>query len=650
MLETILRQERDRAQKYLDIAAVIMVILNRDQTVALINKKGCEILGYEKGEDILGKNWFDNFLPERVRGNVKTVFGQLMAGEIDLVEYFENPILTKYGKERIISWHNTLLTDETGKIIGTLSSGEDITERKLAEKLLRRSEEKYRTLVEQNLLGIMIFQDDRIVFANQALAKMSGFTVEELLNLSPEEIQTLIHPEDRTLVFSCMQDRLEGKPAPSQYQYRGLRKNGEVFWIDFSVNLIEYKGRPAIQGTFLDISDRKRAEEHLRYQADLLMNVSDAVISSDLQFHIKSWNKAAEKIYGWTEEEVLGRLVSEVTQLEYPYDQEENVVNEFLEKGIWRGEVIQTRKDGKKLNILTSVSLIKDNTGNPVGALAVNRDITERKQVEENLRESEEKYRTLVGQSLQGIIIFQNDHIVFAQAPTPQITDYNLEEILGLSFEDFQAIIHPEDRTLATKRYKERLTGKLEPFGYEYRGLRKDGTIYWVEISSNAIQYQGQPAIQMVFKDITERKQAEETLRQVKLAEERYHTMLGHFLKNNLHEIINNLEYFALTDQLDQESNETIVDRIMDISSRSVRTIDTVNKIFTVLQTPFGQYQESLNLLDTIQKVVSELQLNMTFSHSVIIRKESLDVRIIGNPYLKDVFSEILLFMLSPTK
>ncbi|MFX0092701.1 MAG: ATP-binding protein, partial [Candidatus Hodarchaeota archaeon] len=103
------------------------------QTVTLINKKGCEILGYEEDE-ILGKNWFENFLPERVRKEVKSVFDRLMTGEIEPVEYFENQVLTKKGEERIIAWHNTFIRDETGNNIKTLSSGEDITNRVKAQE------------------------------------------------------------------------------------------------------------------------------------------------------------------------------------------------------------------------------------------------------------------------------------------------------------------------------------------------------------------------------------------------------------------------------------------------------------------------------------------------------------------------------------
>lgn len=146
--ERRVRQERDRAQKYLDIAGVIMVVIDADQKVSLVNKKGCGVLGYEE-KDIIGKNWFNTFIPERIRDEVRTVFDKLMAGQIEPGEYFENPILTRSGEERIIAWHNTVLADEAGNIIGTLSSGEDITEHRKAEEKLRQYREHLEELVQQ---------------------------------------------------------------------------------------------------------------------------------------------------------------------------------------------------------------------------------------------------------------------------------------------------------------------------------------------------------------------------------------------------------------------------------------------------------------------------------------------------------------------
>jgi PAS domain S-box-containing protein len=134
-----LREERDKAQQYLSVARVMIIALNREGEITLINKRGCEVLGY-KEEEIIGNNWFDLCVPEKTREEVKGIFQTLIAGEIEVSEYYENPILTRDGEERIISWKNTIVRDKKSNIIGTLSSGEDITDRKRAEAELIRSE------------------------------------------------------------------------------------------------------------------------------------------------------------------------------------------------------------------------------------------------------------------------------------------------------------------------------------------------------------------------------------------------------------------------------------------------------------------------------------------------------------------------------
>ncbi|MDH5384289.1 MAG: PAS domain S-box protein [Candidatus Aminicenantes bacterium] len=134
-----LREERNKAHQYLNIAGVIIIAITETGAVSLINKKGCDVLGY-KEDEIIDKNWFDLCVPERDRKERKETFQKVMAGNEEEAEDYENTILTKSGEERIIAWHNTTLTDERGSIIGTLSSGEDITQRKQTEEELLRSE------------------------------------------------------------------------------------------------------------------------------------------------------------------------------------------------------------------------------------------------------------------------------------------------------------------------------------------------------------------------------------------------------------------------------------------------------------------------------------------------------------------------------
>ena len=142
--EVALRQEHDMSKKYLDTAGVMTIVLNEGNTLNLINKKGCEILGYAEKE-ILGKGWCDNFVPPEHREEVREVLKGLMNGETSKYEYHENPVLTKAGKQRLMAWHNVALWDEKKKIYAILSSGEDITERREAKDALRKTYKELET-------------------------------------------------------------------------------------------------------------------------------------------------------------------------------------------------------------------------------------------------------------------------------------------------------------------------------------------------------------------------------------------------------------------------------------------------------------------------------------------------------------------------
>jgi PAS domain S-box-containing protein len=150
-----LRQEEKRAQNYLDVAGAMMAALNANGEITLINKQACNILNISE-EEALGKNWFDCFLPKEIKEEIKGIFDKLMAGgEIETVEYYENPVLTSDGKERIIAFHNTLVTNDQGVIEGVFFSGEDITLQKQAEAEQERLKEQLRQVQKMEAVGTM---------------------------------------------------------------------------------------------------------------------------------------------------------------------------------------------------------------------------------------------------------------------------------------------------------------------------------------------------------------------------------------------------------------------------------------------------------------------------------------------------------------
>ena len=257
-----LQREKDRAQQYLDIAGVIFVVINAKGEVTLINQKGSEVLGYEQ-EEILGKNWFDNFLPLNMREEVKAVYSRLMARKLELVKYYENSVLTKNGVARIIAWHNTTLEDDEGNIIGTLSSGEDITERKQAEEDLRKREAHQALVLRSLPMAFYIaqpFGDYGGTWVSDQIGKIAGFTAEQFMH----DIHlwgSRLHSDDRRRVLGEFEKIVETDAI--EIEYRWQHADGKYLWLlDSGVLIRDENGKPKeIIGTWFDITERKQAEE-----------------------------------------------------------------------------------------------------------------------------------------------------------------------------------------------------------------------------------------------------------------------------------------------------------------------------------------------------------------------------------------------------
>ena len=266
--ERLLQKERDKAQKYLDVARVMLVAIDSEQRVGLINKKGCEILGYSEDE-ILGKNWFDNFLPERVRGEVKAVFNRVINNEADGPEYYENPVLTKDGQERLIAWYNTILRDEKDKVIATLSSGEDITERKRAEESVRGSEERQNAMLQSISDHMsMLDRDYNILWANHTVKRIFG---DDIIGKKCYKVyHGKAEPCDGG---NCILVKAFRDEKVHEHDTQVIGKDGKEIYFHCTTNvaLRDKDGRPTVAIEISrDITERKRAEQELLdYQAQL---------------------------------------------------------------------------------------------------------------------------------------------------------------------------------------------------------------------------------------------------------------------------------------------------------------------------------------------------------------------------------------------
>jgi PAS domain S-box-containing protein len=273
-------------------------------------------------------------------------------------------------------------------------------ERKKSKQLLIESELKYRTLVEKSLQGILITQVSplRLVFANTAMGKILGYSIEELRSLLPQEIAGLIHDSDRSVFFSRFERRVRGESAESSLEFRAIRKDGSVVWLEVFSERIEYDGRLAVMGMFLDISKRRKADQDLRISEEryreLVNSVPEMVFECDLTGKITYISQRAVDFTGYTNEELLGRNMLEFVVPEDRSKAVENMKRSFTGENLGSTEYSLFRKNGTIYPTLVRTSrIISENKVTGLRGLVI--EITERKKAESALQESEIHYRSL---------------------------------------------------------------------------------------------------------------------------------------------------------------------------------------------------------------------------------------------------------------
>jgi PAS domain S-box-containing protein len=407
----------------------------------------------------------------------------------------------------------------------------DITARKQAEASLRELEAKYSTLVERAKDGMFIMQDGVCKFANAALADICGYSTDELLGMP---FLRIIAPEFRAAAAQMYKARLTGsEEAPSVYESRIRCRDGTTREVEISAAVAPYGGRPAVMGMVRDITGRKRVDRALRESERryrlLAENVTDVIWATDMSLNPVYVSPSVTCLLGYTVEEAASmKLVDALTPASLKVakadllgelargSQEQG--NPFWSRAL---EMEMVRKDGSMVWTEVKASLMRDSDGQPVGLMGIIRDITERKLAEEALRDSEERYRLIVENTDDVIMLSLPDgKICYLSPACNRVLGHSPGDLLGKKL----WVVHPDDSQRVSKAYS-RATKHGRRLSLEYRIQTGDGETKWVSHSWAPVVKQGKLRLVVsIIRDISERMWAEEALRE---SERRYRLLAG---------------------------------------------------------------------------------------------------------------------------
>ncbi len=519
--EQALADELTRRRLLVDQSLDGIVVLDVDAKVVEANQRFAEMLGYtpEEVRELHTWDWDRNFPPEKILEMGRNVDEKGLHLETKHTRMDGSVI------DVDISINAAMFREQ--KLIFCVCR--DVTERRKMEEALRQSEEKYRALFDSSVIGMFVMDSEtmKIGMCNQAAAKMFGFSsVEEAIGINPLDF---ILPEEREKDLEIIIEEMFGQDLRRTHEFRVVNKNGIEGWVSVTGARIMHEGRLAGLVSITDITERKQAVEALRQSEEryrtILEEMEDAYFEVDLGGHFTFVNNSVCRDLGYSREELIGMSYKDFT-VEDDIESVFRIFNEVYQTGVpnkgfpWK----TIRKDRIHGFAETSVSVLRNDKGEIIGFRGVGRDITERRQAEEKLRQSKENYRALFDSSVTGTLVVDAETmkvVIGNQAAVKMFGFSSAEEGVGVNLLDF---VSPEEREKALELIKKELFEQDSRRAFDLQAVTKDGRKIWISATGARITHGSRLAGLLSFTDVTERKQTEEKLRQ---SEENYKTLFN---------------------------------------------------------------------------------------------------------------------------
>jgi PAS domain S-box-containing protein len=500
--------DKERFRRFVENLPLPVALIAGDGKYEYTNPKFTEIFGYTLVDIPTGRAWFEKAYPDASYRKKA-----LSAWKEDLEKYgvgeFRSrtfSVTCKNGTKKHISFRPATLPEGEQVIIY-----DDVTEAKNAEKALRQSEEKYRNILANMEEGY--FEVDlkgRLTFFNAAVGRTLGYPHEELMGMNRRHY---MDEENAKSVFRTFNEAYRSGQPSRSFNCEIIRKDGEKRFVEVSVALVKNdKNKPmGFRGIVRDVTESRKSEEALRESEgryrQLFNHAPAGLYEVDfIQRKFLTVNDVMCEYTGYTKEEILS-----MTPFDWLTEEGKRLFMERMTRVLAGEKVPETvefkiiGKGGKEFWVMLNSKLVYEN-GFPKGATVVVHNITERKQAEEALRRSEEKYRFLVDNANDAIFIVQDGRIKFPNPRTLEILGYSAQELNEIPYAD---LIHPEDRALTEETGQKLAKGKSSSATFSLRVRNRAGNETWTAVSSVPIMWEEKMATLNFVRDITLQKKAE---------------------------------------------------------------------------------------------------------------------------------------------
>jgi len=513
--EEALRESEERYKELTNSITDVFFAMD-DQLRYIYWNKASEILTGIRAEDALGKSLLEIFPDTPGLRNAEKNYRKVLMTQQPQTFVIDFDI-----KDRHYMFEISAYPSQGGISVFI----KDITQRKWTEQALQQSKEMYKALFESTVAGMVVLNAEtmKIVLANQAAMKIFGFSsIEEAREVNPFDF---ILPEDRKAYLGITRNALFEQDSRKVYDLRAVTKDGREIWISTTAARIIHEGKLAGLVSFTDVTERKQADEALqqseeRYKALFESGVIGTIAIGAETMKIVLANQAAAKIFEFSSaEEGIGKNI-----LDYVSPEEKERVLELIAKDLFEQDLrttheIQTiTKNGRKIWIsATGARIMHD--GKLVGLISFT-DITEHKQAEQEIRESEARFRDIFENANDGILVAELETKKFftANKKMCRMLGYSLDEVRNLGVPD----IHPEkDLPYVLGQFEKQSRGEITLSG-DIPVKRRDGSVFYADVNAFALQFGRKTYMSGFFRDTSERKRAQEALQQ---SEENYRTL-----------------------------------------------------------------------------------------------------------------------------